>query len=266
MKKKFLVLTYLIFLQINAQGIQEFQTPDYAPKTPEAAAFLKYGEYPVNLSTGVTDITIPIYTIALKGYSLPISLNYHPSGIKVVQEASWVGLGWNLNAGAQIILSVRDDVDENNSQINNIPSDASLDYYNTNPYAFTSGPILSEELDKSRVRDVYYLSSPTANGQFYIKNSSGLVSEIVVFPPDAFKVETINGINDMPSGGRSKFRVTDKMGNVYIFRTSEVSVRQNTQQNNYFSAWYVDEIKTSNNEVINFEYEPDGELVENSKM
>ena len=92
---------------------------------------LKYGEYPINLSTGVPNISIPLYTIDLGTFKLPITLDYHASGIKVDQEATWVGLGWNLNYGAQIILSVRDDIDENNPYIDSFVSDNQtiLDYF-----------------------------------------------------------------------------------------------------------------------------------------
>ena len=43
---------------------------------------------------------------------LPISLDYHASGVKVDQHPSWVGLNWNLNAGGAITREVRDLPDE----------------------------------------------------------------------------------------------------------------------------------------------------------
>ncbi|WP_417355436.1 hypothetical protein [Flavobacterium sp.] len=258
MKLKFFLFFALCSWCVFSQETPGFEIPNYAAKTPEAAAFLKYGEYPVNLSTGLPGISIPLYTIEIPGYSLPITLNYHASGVQVDQEASWVGLGWNVNYGAQIILSVRDDVDENNSRIDDMPSDSSIDYYDAHPYDFTAGPILNEELDKSRVKDVYSFSSPTASGEFYIRDGSVSPSDIVVYPPDAFKVEAINGINDQPSGGRERFKVTDPQGNVYIFRTSELSYRKETHHDYYKSAWYVDEIRTPANQSIYFTYEDDG--------
>jgi hypothetical protein len=38
------------------------------PPSPEAAAFQKYGDIPVSYNTGVPQINIPIYTIALNGF------------------------------------------------------------------------------------------------------------------------------------------------------------------------------------------------------
>lgn len=74
--------------------------------SPQAYSFTKYGDVPVSTYTGVPDISIPIYTIEVAGLQVPIGLSYHGNGIKVAEEASWVGLGWTLNAGGSIVQSV----------------------------------------------------------------------------------------------------------------------------------------------------------------
>jgi hypothetical protein len=61
----------------------------------------------VDLYTGTNYVSIPIWTCTTKGFSLPITLNYNASGIKVDQMASWVGLGWELNAGGMISREVK---------------------------------------------------------------------------------------------------------------------------------------------------------------
>lgn len=71
----------------------------FLPPSPQASALARYGEYPVSLATGVPEISIPLYDIRLGGYTLPVSISYHASGIKVDDVASTVGLGWVLNAG-----------------------------------------------------------------------------------------------------------------------------------------------------------------------
>ena len=74
--------------------------------SPTAASLGKYGDFPVSYNTGLPQISIPIYTVKAGSLSLPISLSYHASGLKVQEEASWVGAGWSLNAGGMITRTV----------------------------------------------------------------------------------------------------------------------------------------------------------------
>ena len=86
---------------------------DVTMAAPNAAALGKYGDYTVGNFTGVPDISIPIYTVQEGPLSLPITLNYHASGIKVAEMASWVGAGWSLSAGGMISRTVQGIPDEN---------------------------------------------------------------------------------------------------------------------------------------------------------
>lgn len=72
------------------------------PSQPEFTAFTPIGTSDmVNLSSGNFNYNIPVMDVG--GY--PLNLAYD-SGITMDQEASWVGLGWNLNVG-QINRQVR---------------------------------------------------------------------------------------------------------------------------------------------------------------
>lgn len=77
------------------------------PKSPESASFEKYGKIPVGEYTGTASANVPFYTIKQDNFELPINLSYHASGIKVSQEATWVGLGWDLVPGGRITLEIR---------------------------------------------------------------------------------------------------------------------------------------------------------------
>ena len=79
---------------------------------PNAASFAKYGDIPVGYHTGVPNVSIPIHSLQDGKVSTSISLSYHASGIKVSEIASWVGLGWNLNANGAIVRTVRNAPDE----------------------------------------------------------------------------------------------------------------------------------------------------------
>lgn len=98
-----LIFPFMIYGQLN----QNTLIPGILPQNPQVYQFLNYGETSINSYTGTPEISIPIYTIEAKGLNIPISLNYNSNGIKVNEESSWVGLGWNLNTDFQIVQSVR---------------------------------------------------------------------------------------------------------------------------------------------------------------
>ena len=79
---------------------------DLRVATPNATAFNKYVNNPVDLYSGTARVDIPIYTLKDGAVTIPISLTYATTGIKVSEEASWVGLGWNLSAGGYITRRV----------------------------------------------------------------------------------------------------------------------------------------------------------------
>jgi YD repeat-containing protein len=81
------------------------------PKTPESQAFEKYGTLPVSELTGTANISIPIYTLKSRFLEVPITLNYSTTGIKVSQEASWVGLGFDLSVGGRITVETKGCID-----------------------------------------------------------------------------------------------------------------------------------------------------------
>src|SRR6266851_2113210 len=94
MNRKFYVLFCLFVCYEMAKGQNpEFNLQNYHPASPTAFQFLKYTEMPVSDYTGVPNISIPLYNIEVDGVSIPIALSYHGGGIRMTEEASWVGLG-----------------------------------------------------------------------------------------------------------------------------------------------------------------------------
>lgn len=88
---------------VRAQGPN---LTNFIPPSPEVQAFQKYGDIPVSLYNGIPNISIPMYTVKFRDISVPISLSYHASGIKVAEDASRVGLGWVINAGGIISRNI----------------------------------------------------------------------------------------------------------------------------------------------------------------
>lgn len=98
------IVAYYLIMMMMLQIIAPMQM--YAltsgPTQPEFNAFTPIGTSDmVDLASGDFNYNIPVMDVG--GY--PLNLAYN-SGVTMDQEASWVGLGWNLNVG-QITRQVR---------------------------------------------------------------------------------------------------------------------------------------------------------------
>lgn len=94
----------------------EMLLPQFTNMTPEAASLGRYGAFQVSEYSGAANISIPLYTVKSGDVSFPINLYYDATGIKVEQDATFVGLGWNLSYGGMIshIVCGKDDFREGN--------------------------------------------------------------------------------------------------------------------------------------------------------
>jgi hypothetical protein len=98
--KNVLKRTFALQLVIVILFQTAFPTFTYAlsggPTQPEFSSFAPVGTSDmVNVFSGDFSYNIPLLDV--EGY--PVNISYQ-SGISMDQEASWVGLGWNINAGA----------------------------------------------------------------------------------------------------------------------------------------------------------------------
>jgi hypothetical protein len=149
----------LLSIAALGQPVNSFINDAVMP-APNTAALGKYGDIPIGYFTGVPDINIPIYTIQEGPLSLPVSLNYHASGVKVGEMASWVGMGWTLSAGGMITRTVLGYPDEkspygyyvNGANLNNEPQEI---------IAILQGDQLDTE------PDIFSFNFPGYSGKFY---------------------------------------------------------------------------------------------------
>ena len=100
------------FFITSVQGqVQNYSiVGNLTPITPNAWQFNKYTDLPVSEYTGLPNISVPLYEIKVDGVTIPLSLGYHAGGIKVNEEASWVGLGWDMTVGS-IVQQIADQDD-----------------------------------------------------------------------------------------------------------------------------------------------------------
>ncbi len=149
------------------------------PSQPEVESFEPIGTSEmVDLFTGDFVYNIPLLDVG--GY--PINISYH-SGITMDQEASWVGLGWNINPGA-INRNMRGIPDDFNGK------DKVTKRYNIKPnetYGGSIGVSLQavgiEQLSLSASRSIFY------------NNYKGVGSEITITPSIAIAKNSLGQLN-----------------------------------------------------------------------
>jgi YD repeat-containing protein len=243
---------FLVFGQTTNQTVRM----DIIPPAPNATSLGKFAALPVGLYTGKPSIDIPLWEINVNGLKLPISLSYHAGGVKVEEIASWVGLGWALNAGGVITRSVVNLPDDSGaggmlSSINsNLPNtdDINTNFHPDRPYWQA---VMNGQQDTQP--DRFYFNFAGKIGSFYLKNDNGTIKAILL-PHQKIKI--------VPKWSSSivGFEVTTEDGVLYEFYSPEFqssSAQCNGGTPNFngnTSSWYLDKITTPGIDSLKFEY------------
>lgn len=103
-------ISLFLLLSVTAQALTPSDTA--ISVTPNAASLGEYGTVPVSLFTGCPQIQIPLYTIDHHGFSIPLFLSYHSSGVRPEQHPGWVGTGWTLMAGGMVSRRIKHKEDD----------------------------------------------------------------------------------------------------------------------------------------------------------
>uniref|UniRef100_UPI00374CD7C8 hypothetical protein n=1 Tax=Ferruginibacter sp. TaxID=1940288 RepID=UPI00374CD7C8 len=234
MNNKKSILIVLFFLSVLPAYKTVAQSNPYnevSIASPTAASLGKYADIPVNYHTGIPQVSIPIYTVKEGPLSLPISISYHASGIKVLEVASWVGAGWSLNAGGVITRTVQGAPDERQTsntynQTHGHISDSGYNKYLWGP-AFptpvqltmpTWAPIYERqewekfaEGKKDGEPDLFFFNFAGFSGKFYFHDDGS----VVMVPEQDVKIE----YSYTPGLGKSieSFTITTLDGTKYYF-------------------------------------------------
>ncbi len=259
----YLLLPVLLFVN-NVKAQPEWSSSDFmiqlakmdfkmkrvVPPSPEAASLGQYGNIPISLYTGTPKISIPLAELTGSRLSLPVSLSYNATGFKPQDVASWVGLGWSLNAGGVITRSVmgNPDTDDNYFNVTN-------NYMNLPPTSdwMTMYEYMTkiQKGDMETQPDVYYYNFGNYSGKFLVKTDGTIIKK----EKNNLKI-TRNGL--------SGFTITDDNGIEYFFNQTENStiIPDDALEgiplriySNYPGSWYLTSITApSGNETISLSY------------
>ena len=210
------------------------------PMEPTTSSLGRYGEYPMDLSNGLPDISIVLYEIKSGDLTVPIFLRYQGGGIKVWQESSWVGLGWDLFFGGQVTRTVHGMPDENEPAFSERPTHQEITQYinqhtiEHDLYLYNLATINTSQPDE------YFYNIGMESGKFIGKDVEAIIPH---------KPVNINW---------NKNIIVNSKGEVFIFTANEKTKIPHERYPEYTTAWYVSSITSPNNHKITYTYQSDG--------
>ena len=272
---KILKILNYVFLILAFTGLKAQVDNSIVLPSPNASSLGKYGSIPVSLYTGVPDISIPIHTIKFRDITLPISLTYNSSGIKVQDEASWVGLGWSLNAGGVITRTIqgKDDLGFER-EILNLANTSTFQGFPYDQQVPTGD--LTEAYKQSlyfnhidAAPDNFYFNFAGYTGQFFLKQQSNDPNYLFG------TLKNSSNINVLYNKNTHGWELTTPDGFKYYFGTKEYTEKHSGNSSYNFadaqskesirsyeddidiSSWYLDKIVSPTGVQLNFNYDID---------
>lgn len=230
-----IALTLLLYWPaINGQA--QVAEPKNIPPPPNAASLGIYGNVPVSLYNGLPNISIPIYTIKHQDITLPIALSYHAQGVKVDQDASWVGLGWSLNSGGVITRTIRgiDDLIPPGWRVGfprltdqQLPANKPME----------DGTLFVDRLDGrlDTEQDLFFYNFAGYSGKFYLGRAVTANGKITIkgIPLAAEKI-SITYIMDDNAPNAGEWEVITADGFTYAFITKEYTFMRDSGSGSHF--------------------------------
>jgi len=206
-------LLYLLSFYSNMGFGQQVKFDD-----PRMAKFTIFGDTPVSHSTGIPDISIPLFNLTSHGYELPVTLRYHPSLVKAPFDQTNIATGWVLEVGGNITQQTKGINDLHDKRPGQWKTSEDLyDQWDPEVQGFLEN-VLVKKVDTQY--DIFSFSILGKNGEFILAKNSASVFELNFLSDPLFKGSLI-GYNpiEVPSPGFNleSIDILDDSGYRYVF-------------------------------------------------
>lgn len=254
------LLLLLLFVQhLHAQN--KYVLPQISPKSPNAAEFEKYGNIPVSLTSGMVNLSIPLYTIKVGSLVFPITLSYNSNGLKTDEIPSYVGMGWSINTGGVINYEQRSLPDYSIAggpgmftEASDLNALDSLKLFLKNQMTAARANKYLQKVTEGEIDgefDLYHYTFPGYSGTFY----SDTNQNIITIPKTNLNIKRVNG---------NLYTILDEKGNKWTFGVADynqcnpvqdagVQMRQTFNEN---GSIFMQQVTTNDNRSITFGYAP----------
>lgn len=264
---------FCLRLETRGQELSKYQPTKVIPPSPTAASLGVYGDLSVGYYSGTPDINIPLYDIKTPNHSLQVRMQYNATGIRVSENAGWVGLGWSLSAGGVITRTVRG-LDDFGYQgyytAGALPPHNSNNEYNDFSINWVEEKRYFDEIiegDRDGEPDVFTYNFDNYSGKLVLgKRADG--SQIFMSERNNLKIEYL--------AATFNWRITNADGYIFYFGTKEstredytyssdgMQIEDNAPLSRFTyspsatfditTAWYLDSIVSPTSESIRFFY------------
>ncbi|MCH5718255.1 hypothetical protein [Niabella hibiscisoli] len=191
------------------------QRPNVTPVTPTSASLFKSLDFSMSMTSGVPNISIPLYSIDVGGLEIPIDLSYQAGGIKINERSGRYGLGWSLSCDLQITRS-----------INGIDDFGPGGYFNNNlitgflGYTYPGYPLPPHDNTTAGHLNAYKIGTGQVDGQpdrfaYKLANKSGAFYFLKNGP--SYRIVPVPFSNIKIVFDNGQFVITDTDGTTYYY-------------------------------------------------
>ncbi len=236
------VLASMVCMCAVAQEMIGTNDTQVIPPTPSTAIFKRYmGEQP-SLATGSVNVNVPIYTIECHGLTIPLSMRYNTSGIKVFDDPFPCGLGWALLPGLRVmrtILGRPDELFEYKGDMQNLGDDFMTTQRCMTMSGLAAGMGGENKYDSEH--DLFTVCLTDATYSFILEKDGDNGCN--------FKGSGCSEIKIFADKDLNEITVVDSHGIRYFFG----GARETTDMS-YVTSWMLTRIELTNGEEIKFEW------------
>lgn len=258
MKRTMLLFCCILFMEGTA-GAQDFEP------SKQAQSYLDSKNVTVDHSTGIFHYKVPLFTLGVGDFQLPISLDYAARGVREEDESGLVGYNWLLNTGGVVTRTIRGGIADESSPYGYLWADRARDAL---PLSDDVTGVNKRERDGEC--DIFTAVFNGRSVSFIIKMDENY--RVYADPLERTNVR----IECESEYGREidGWIVTDESGNRYIYRQKEYSVDiikedaisfNGIRNKTYVSSWYLNRIEPCNQKPIEFTYLAEVQLYEDSQ-
>lgn len=247
----------MLLLVFSISYGQYYDINTIIPNSPTTAKFEEVVLPKINEFNGTLDFKIPIYTITQDDITIPIYLQYDSRGVRVEEEAGWVGQSWTLVAGSIITrnqVGIPDDIKENvgfkptsTPVINPITGTSSI-YFCTVPEVydncgwFYSKNIIDDIISIEESNGSYVIGTHQDEIDYFWKINYGAADTA----PDFF--------NMYLSGGQSERFFFEDLNTIHFSDKNSIKLNYSLDPNLGIQSFDVTDIKGTQYKFNNIEY------------